>query len=36
MENRTGWPDATVDLATGTAERDAAFAMAGQIPVTDA
>jgi transposase len=33
MENRNGLAvDATVDLATGTAERDAAFAMAGQIP----
>ena len=33
MENRNGLVvDATVDLATGTAERDAAFAMAGQIP----
>ena len=33
MENRNGLAvDATVDLATGTAERDAAFAMAAQIP----
>ena len=33
MENRNGLAvDATVDLATGTAEREAAFAMAGQIP----
>jgi hypothetical protein len=33
MENRNGLAvDAVVDLATGTAERDAAFAMAGQIP----
>src|SRR5256712_68160 len=33
MENRNGLAvDATVELATGTAERDAAFAMAGQIP----
>ncbi len=33
MENRHGLAvDATVDLATGTAERDAAFAMAAQIP----
>ena len=35
MENRNGLAvDATVDLATGTAEREAAFAMAGQIPGT--
>ena len=33
MENRNGLAvDATVDLATGTAEREAAFAMAAQIP----
>jgi hypothetical protein len=33
MENRNGLAvDATVTLATGTAERDAAFAMAAQIP----
>ncbi len=33
MENRNGLAiDATVQRATGTAERDAAFAMAGQIP----
>jgi transposase len=33
MENRHGLVvDAVVDLATGTAERDAAFAMAAQIP----
>jgi transposase len=33
MENRNGLAvDATVNLATGTAERDAAFAMAAQIP----
>lgn len=33
MENRNGLAvDATLDLATGTAEREAAFAMAGQIP----
>jgi transposase len=33
MENRNGLVvDAVVDLATGTAERDAAFEMAGQIP----
>jgi transposase len=33
MENRNGLAvDATVHLATGTAERDAAVAMAGQIP----
>jgi transposase len=33
MENRNGLAvDARVDLATGTAERDAAFAMAGHIP----
>ena len=33
MENRNGLAvDATVDLATGTAEREAAFRMAGQIP----
>ena len=33
MENRHGLVvDAVVDLATGTAERDAAFAMAAQLP----
>ena len=33
MENRNGLVvDAIVDLATGTAERDAAFAMAAGIP----
>jgi hypothetical protein len=33
MENRNGLAvDATVDLATGTAEREAALRMAGQIP----
>src|SRR2546426_1466682 len=33
MENRNGLAvDAKVELATGTAEREAAFAMAGQIP----
>ena len=33
MENRNGLVvDAAVDLATGTAERDAAFEMAKQIP----
>jgi hypothetical protein len=33
LENRNGLAvDATVELATGTAERDAAVAMAGQIP----
>ena len=33
MENRNGLGvDAVVNLATGTAERDAAFEMAGQIP----
>jgi hypothetical protein len=33
MENRNGFAvDAKVDLATGTAEREAALAMAGQIP----
>src|SRR6266850_2487558 len=33
MGNRNGLAvDAKVELATGTAEREAAFAMAGQIP----
>ncbi len=37
MENRNGLAvDATLDLATGTAEREAAFAMPGRFPVTAA